>query len=94
MTFQMNGIFPAIQRVGQAIFMANNGWKSVSNLQQNPKQPNGQKRLLICDRHDSHISAAFVRFTIDHDIVIFLLLLHSLRLQKVEWLEFYIKPMQ
>jgi hypothetical protein len=34
---------------------------------------NGRKCLLICDGHDSHISAAFVQFAIDHNIVIFLL---------------------
>ena len=38
---------------------------------------NGQKRLLICDSHDSHISAQFVRFCRDHDIILFLLLSHS-----------------
>ena len=38
---------------------------------------NGRKRLLLCDGHDSHISAQFVRFCIDHDIVLFLLLPHS-----------------
>ena len=82
----------------------------------------GRKRLLLCDGHDSHISAQFVRFCIDHDIVLFLLPPHSShllqpldvgvfsplkhamssqlsrlyateisRLQKVEWLEHYIK---
>ena len=38
---------------------------------------NGHKRLLICDGHDSHISAQFVRFCIDHGIVLFLLPPHS-----------------
>jgi len=38
---------------------------------------NGKKRLLICDGHDSHISAEFVRYSIDHDILILLLVPHS-----------------
>ena len=38
---------------------------------------NGQKRLLLCDSHDSHISAQFVQFCIDHNIILFLLLLYS-----------------
>ena len=38
---------------------------------------NGRKRLLICDGHDSHISAPVVRYCIDHDIILFLLLPHS-----------------
>ena len=38
---------------------------------------NGQKCLLLYDGHDSHISAQFVRFYIDHNIILFLLLLHS-----------------
>ena len=38
---------------------------------------NRQKRLLLCDGHDSHISAQFVRFCIDHNIILFLLLPHS-----------------
>src|SRR5579859_7613244 len=33
--------------------------------------------LLICDRHDSHISAQFVRYCLDHKIVLFLLPLHA-----------------
>ena len=37
----------------------------------------GRKRLLICDGHDSHISAQFVRFCIDHNIVLLLLPPHS-----------------
>ena len=37
----------------------------------------GRKRLLICDGHDSHISAPFVRFCIDNNIVLFLLPPHS-----------------
>jgi len=37
----------------------------------------GRYRLLICDGHDSHISAAFVRYAIDNRIVIFLLPPHS-----------------
>jgi hypothetical protein len=38
---------------------------------------NGRKRLLLCDGHDSHISAQFARFCMDHDIILFLLLPHS-----------------
>jgi len=38
---------------------------------------NRQFRLLICDDHDSHISAQFVRFCIDHNIILFLLPPHS-----------------
>ena len=38
---------------------------------------NGHKRLLLCDGHDSHISAQFVRFCIDHHIILFLLPPHS-----------------
>jgi hypothetical protein len=37
----------------------------------------GHYRLLIYDGHDSHISAAFVRYAIDNHIVIFLLPPHS-----------------
>ena len=78
--------------------------------------------LLLCDGHDSHISAGFVRYCIDNKIVLFLLPPHSShllqpldvgvfrpvkaamslllgklyateisRLQKIEWLEIYIK---
>jgi hypothetical protein len=38
---------------------------------------NGRKRLLLCDGHDSHISAQFVSFCIDHNIILFLLPPHS-----------------
>src|SRR5947207_1398580 len=38
---------------------------------------NGQYRLLLCDGHDSHISAQFVRYCLDHKIVLFLLPPHS-----------------
>ena len=38
---------------------------------------NGRRRLLLYDRHDSHISAELVRYSIDHDILILLLILHS-----------------
>ena len=34
-------------------------------------------RLLICDGHDSHISAQFVRYCINHKIILFLLPLHA-----------------
>jgi len=38
---------------------------------------NKKKRLLICDGHDSHISAEFVRYCMDNDILILLLVPHS-----------------
>src|SRR5436853_7922974 len=38
---------------------------------------NRQKRLLICDGHDSHISAQFVWFCINHNIIIFVPLSRS-----------------
>jgi hypothetical protein len=41
------------------------------------EKANGRKRLLICDGHDSHISAQFVRHCIDHNIELLLLLPHS-----------------
>ena len=41
------------------------------------EKANGQKRLLICDGHDSHISAQFIRYALDNDIVVLLLPLHS-----------------
>src|SRR2546421_3659453 len=41
------------------------------------EKANGQYCLLICDRHDSHISAQFVRYCIDHTIVLFLLPPHA-----------------
>ena len=78
--------------------------------------------MLLCDGHDSHISAGFIRYCIDNKIVLFLLPPHSShllqplnvgvfgpvkaamslllgklyateisRLQKIEWLENYIK---
>jgi DDE superfamily endonuclease len=37
----------------------------------------GRWRLLICDGHDSHISAKFVRHFIDNDIILLLLPPHS-----------------
>jgi hypothetical protein len=42
-----------------------------------PLKSNGWKRLLLCDDHDSHISTQFVSFCIDHNIILFLLPLHS-----------------
>src|SRR2546423_4355080 len=76
----------------------------------------GRTRLLICDSHDSHISAKFVAYCIENNICLFLLLPHSShllqprplkatiatdldrlirvrvsRLQKVEWVESYIR---
>jgi DDE superfamily endonuclease len=86
---------------------------------------NGQKHLLLCDGHDSHISTQFVSFRINHNIILFLLPPHSSHLlqpldvsvfgpmkqamasnlsrlytidiaclQKVEWIECYIKAQQ
>jgi hypothetical protein len=83
---------------------------------------NGRYRLLLCDGHDSHITAQFVRYCIDNKIIVFLLPPHSShllqpldvgvfgpvkaamslllsrlytteisRLQKIEWLENYMK---
>ena len=43
---------------------------------------NGRKRLLLCDGHDSHISAELVRYSIDHDILILLLIPHSSHLMQ------------
>lgn len=43
---------------------------------------NNQKRLLICDGHDSHISAEFIRYCIDNDILILLLVPHSSHLMQ------------
>lgn len=43
---------------------------------------NNRKRLLICDGHDSHISAEFVRYCIDNDIFILLLVPHSSHLMQ------------
>lgn len=41
------------------------------------EKADGEYRLLICDGHDSHISAQFVRYCIDHKIVLFLLPPHA-----------------
>src|SRR2546421_1231123 len=43
----------------------------------NQLQSVDEYRLLICDGHDSHISADFVRFCINHHINLILLLPHS-----------------
>src|SRR2546430_6489011 len=43
---------------------------------------NNRRRLLICNGHDSHISAEFVRYCIDHDIFILLLVPHSSHLMQ------------
>ena len=43
---------------------------------------NNKKRLLICDGHDSHISAEFVRYSINHDILVLLLIPHSSQLMQ------------
>jgi len=41
------------------------------------RKSQNRTRLLICDGHDSHISAKFVAYCIEHDICLFLLLPHS-----------------
>lgn len=41
------------------------------------EKANGQYRLLLCDGHDSHISAQFVRYCIDKKIILFLLPPHT-----------------
>jgi len=41
------------------------------------EKANNRKRLLICDGHDSHISAEFVRYCINNNILILLLVPHS-----------------
>ena len=41
------------------------------------EKANGKPSLLICDGHDSHISAQFIRYSIDSRIIVFLLLPHS-----------------
>ena len=41
------------------------------------EKANGRWRLLICDGHDSHISARFIRHCIDNDIILLLLPPHS-----------------
>jgi len=38
---------------------------------------NRRTRLLVCDGHDSHISAEFVRYCYEHNIALLLLLPHS-----------------
>ena len=38
---------------------------------------NGQKRVLVCDGNGSHITAKFVRFCLDHEIVILVMPPHS-----------------
>ena len=41
------------------------------------EKANGQYRLLLCDGHDSHITAQFVRYCIDNRIILFVLPPHS-----------------
>jgi hypothetical protein len=41
------------------------------------EKTNGQYCLLLCDGHDSHISAQFVRYCIDNKIILFLLPPHA-----------------
>jgi hypothetical protein len=41
------------------------------------EKANGRTRLLICDGHDSHISATFMRYCYDNNIAVFLLIPHS-----------------
>lgn len=59
---------------GQTIIMVWNGL-SILNL---PHETNcNQYRLLVCDRHDSHVSAEFVSFCISNRINLLLLPPHS-----------------
>ena len=62
------------------------GWTSNSYGEESLKQcfnpatqgkAGEKKRLLICDGHDSHISAQFIRYVLDNDIIVLLLLPHS-----------------
>src|SRR5436309_964019 len=46
------------------------------------EKANGQMCMLICDGHDSHISAAFIYHCMQNDIVLLLLLSHSLHLMQ------------
>ena len=46
------------------------------------EKANGEFRLLICDGHDSHISAEFIRHCIANDIVLMLLPPHSSHLMQ------------
>lgn len=41
------------------------------------EKANGEYRLLICDGHDSHITAEFVEYCIDNDILLMILPPHS-----------------
>jgi hypothetical protein len=41
------------------------------------EKANGQYRLLLCDGHDSHITAQFVRYCIDNKIILFVLPPHA-----------------
>jgi hypothetical protein len=41
------------------------------------EKANGHIRLLICDGHDSHISATFIRYCYENNIAVFLLIPHS-----------------
>jgi hypothetical protein len=41
------------------------------------EKANSQKRILICDSHDSHISADFINHCIQHDIILIRLSLHT-----------------
>jgi|SRR5436853_894068 len=46
------------------------------------EKANGEKRLLICDGHDSHISADFISHCIQNDIVLILLPPHASHLMQ------------
>jgi DDE superfamily endonuclease/Tc5 transposase DNA-binding domain len=46
------------------------------------EKANGQTRLLICDGHDSHITAQFLRHCLDNDILLILLRPHSSHLMQ------------
>jgi hypothetical protein len=41
------------------------------------EKANGEKRILVCDGHGSHVTAKFVRFCLDHDIILLLMPPHS-----------------
>jgi hypothetical protein len=82
----LNGWIP-LDTVGKWHFACNDkGWMS-NNLGEwwivkcfdaaTKEKAKGEYRLLLCDGHDSHIMAAFVRYCLDNKIVLFLLPPHS-----------------
>lgn len=56
-------------------------WVELFNLATVDKA-NNKKRLFICDGHDSHISAEFIRYCIDNNILILLFVPHSSHLMQ------------